>query len=176
MLAPRGRVVQSRRPRLPALSVQPERGPGDDNVAGESRHGQLGNTRRRGPPKFAALSSRSTTVRITTPYRPLTRISQCASTARLPAGEGPTHVVVGRYGSYRVARSGNRPGRSLETKSGLAGQATLQAVMRMKPAQASKVKSRTPTSLETGEDNTGREETDKTCPVRRGSGHGMQGR
>lgn len=72
---------------------------------------------------------------------------------RSPVGEGPTHEVVGRHGSYRAVEFG----RSLETKSGLAGRATWQAVMRVKPEQASKVKSWTPTRLRNGEGSTGRE-------------------
>jgi hypothetical protein len=45
----------------------------------------------------------------------------------------------------------------------------------VKPEQASKVKSRMPTRLLTGEGRASREETDaRTCSVRRGIGHGMQ--
>ena len=46
-------------------------------------------------------------------------------------------------------------------KSALGGQATLQAVMRVKLEQASKVKSWMPTRLLTGEGRADREETDK---------------
>src|SRR5207248_5643163 len=35
---------------------------------------------------------------------------------RSPVGGGPTHVVVGKHGSYRAAWPGNRPGRSLGTR------------------------------------------------------------
>ena len=63
-------------------------------------------------------------------------------------GEGPTHEVVGRFGSLRAAEPGNRLGRSLV----------------MKPT----------TRLRNGEGSTGREATDaSTCSVHRGSEHGM---
>jgi len=53
----------------------------------------------------------------------------------------------------------------------------LQAVTRVKPEQASKVKSWTPTCLDIREGCTDREVID-TCTgwVHRGNGHGMQGR
>ena len=53
----------------------------------------------------------------------------------------------------------------------------MQAVTRVNPEQASKVKSRTPTRRFTGEGSTGWEETDVcTSLVRRGTGNGMQAR
>jgi len=76
-----------------------------------------------------------------------------------PVGEGPTHVVVGNHGSWRAVQSGNRLGWSLATKSTNGGRATLQAVMRVKLEQASKVKSWTSTRLTNGEDRADREET-----------------
>ena len=52
----------------------------------------------------------------------------------------------------------------------------MQAVTRVKLEQASKVKMWMPTRLRNGEGRAGREETNGTCPVHRGSEHGMQGR
>ena len=53
----------------------------------------------------------------------------------------------------------------------------MQAATRVKPEQASKVKSRTPTRLNNGEGSMGREVTDaRTGSVRRGNGNGRQAR
>jgi hypothetical protein len=56
---------------------------------------------------------------------------------------------------------GNQSDRSLGTKVRLGRAATLQAVTRVKPEQASKVKSWMPTRLLTGEGRADGEETDK---------------
>ena len=58
----------------------------------------------------------------------------------------------------------------------LGGRATLQAVTRVKLEQASKVKSWMPTRLLTGEGRAEGKKPTSTCPVHRGSEHGMQGR
>ena len=84
---------------------------------------------------------------------------------RSPVGEGPTHVVVGKRGSYRAVRSGNWPGRSLGRKSALGGQAILQAVTRVKLEQASKVWMWTPTRQLTGEGRADRDRN-RQAPVR----------
>ena len=54
--------------------------------------------------------------------------------------------------------------------------ATLQAVTRVKLEQASKVKLWMPTRLLTGEGRAAGKKPTGTCPVHRGTEHGMQGR
>jgi hypothetical protein len=66
-------------------------------------------------------------------------------------GRVPPRQLSVRSGSYRAAWSGNRPGRSLVTKSTEGGRATLRAVTRVKLEQASKVTSWTPTRPFSGE-------------------------
>ena len=76
-------------------------------------------------------------------------------------------------------RSGRVTGRveASGQESAVGRAATLQAVTRVKPEQASKVKSWMPTRLRYGEGRADREATDKcTCSVRRGSEHGMSGK
>src|SRR5437762_4988371 len=84
---------------------------------------------------------------------------------RSPVGGGPTHVVVGKHGSYRAAWPGNRPGRSLGTRVRLGRAAILQVVTRVKLEQASKVWMWTPTRQLTGEGRAGRERN-RQAPVR----------
>ena len=84
---------------------------------------------------------------------------------RSPVGGGPTHVVVGKHGSYRAAWPGNRPGRSLGTRVRLGRAAILQVVTRVKLEQASKVCMWTPTRQLTGEGRAGRERN-RQAPVR----------
>src|SRR6476620_1460717 len=50
--------------------------------------------------------------------------------------EDLTRIIVDRSGSWRAARSGNWPGRSLATKVTLGGRAIRRAVTRVKPEQA----------------------------------------
>jgi hypothetical protein len=69
-------------------------------------------------------------------------------------GASPTRAMVGWPGSYQAARLGNRPGRSPETKSASGGRANRRAVTCVKPEQASKGKSWTPTRPEFGEGST----------------------
>jgi hypothetical protein len=61
------------------------------------------------------------------------------------------------------------------TKTALGGRAIQQAVTHVKPEQASKVKSWTPTRLRDGEGpgGAGKQPTDAPVLVHRGSGHGM---
>ena len=71
-----------------------------------------------------------------------------------------------RHGSYRAIQSGNRWIGASGQKSAVGRAATLQAVTRVKPEQASKVKSWMPTRLLTGEGRANGEETDKHLPKR----------
>jgi len=64
-----------------------------------------------------------------------------------------------RFDSYRAVSLGNRASRNLVKKSTLGGQATLQAVTRVKLEQASKVVMWTPTRPDNGEGSTDREES-----------------
>src|SRR5204862_1876927 len=84
---------------------------------------------------------------------------------RSPVGGGPTHVVVGKHGSYRAAWPGNRPGRSLGTRVRLGRAAILQVVTRVKLEQASEVWKWTPTRQVTGDGSAGRERN-RQAPVR----------
>ena len=87
-------------------------------------------------------------------------------------GASPTRAMVGWPGSWQAARMGNRPGRSPATKAASGGRANRRAVMCVKPEQASKRKSWTPTRPENGEGSTVWEEADKrTRPVHRGKGN-----
>ena len=97
---------------------------------------------------------------------PAARRVNCApQRRRSPVGGGPTHVVVGKHGSYRAAWPGNRPGRSLGTRVRLGRAAILQVVTRVKLEQASKVWMWTPTRQLTGEGRAGRERN-RQAPVR----------
>jgi hypothetical protein len=69
-------------------------------------------------------------------------------------GASPTRAMVGWPGSWQAARMGNRPGRSPATKAASGGRANRRAVMCVKPEQASKRKSWTPTRPENGEGST----------------------
>ena len=69
-------------------------------------------------------------------------------------GASPTRAMVGWPGSWRAAWTGNRPGRSPATKAALGGRANRRAVTCVKPEQASKGKSWTPTRPEYGEGST----------------------
>ncbi len=71
-------------------------------------------------------------------------------------GASPTRAMVGWPGSWRAARMGNHPGRSPATKAASGGRANRRAVTCVKPEQASKRKSRTPTRPEIGEGSTTR--------------------
>jgi len=66
-------------------------------------------------------------------------------------GASPTRAMAGWPGSYQAARMGNQPGRSPETKAASGGRANRRAVTCVKPEQASKGKSWTPTRPEFGE-------------------------
>jgi len=69
-------------------------------------------------------------------------------------GASPTRAMVGWPGSWQAARMGNRPGRSPATKAASGGGANRRAVTCVKPEQASKGKSWTPTRPENGEGST----------------------
>src|ERR1019366_2383545 len=69
-------------------------------------------------------------------------------------GASPTRAMVGWPGSWRAAWMGNRPGRSPATKAALGGRANRRAVTCVKPEQASKGKSWTPTRPDYGEGST----------------------
>ena len=69
-------------------------------------------------------------------------------------GASPTRAMVGWPGSWQAARMGNRPGRSPATKAASGGRANWRAVTCVKPEQASKGKSWTPTRPENGEGST----------------------
>src|SRR5690606_29818369 len=91
--------------------------------------------------------------------------------------ESLIRATVGRLGSWRAARSGDRAGRSLATKALEEGRADRRAVTRVNPEQASKVELSTPTQPEDGEGCTQREATDmRTAAVDRGNGDGTPGR
>src|ERR1700680_4493117 len=62
--------------------------------------------------------------------------------------------MVGWPGSWRAALMGNHPGWRPATKAALGGRANRRAVTCVKPEQASKGKSRTPTRPEYGEGST----------------------
>ena len=87
-------------------------------------------------------------------------------------GASPTRAMVGWPGSYQAARIGNGPGRSPETNVALGGGANRRAVTCVKPEQASKGKSWTPTRPDHGEGSTVWEAAGKrTGPVHRGKGN-----
>ena len=87
-------------------------------------------------------------------------------------GASPTRAMVGWPGSYQAARIGNGPGRSPETNVALGGGANRRAVTCVKPEQASKGKSWTPTRPDYGEGSTVWEAAGKrTGPVHRGKGN-----
>jgi hypothetical protein len=66
-------------------------------------------------------------------------------------GASPTRAMVGWPGSWQAAWLGNRLDRSPATKAALGGRANRRAVTRVKPEQASKGKSWTPTQPKNGE-------------------------
>ena len=69
-------------------------------------------------------------------------------------GASPTRAMVGWPGSWQAVRSGNWPYRSPATNVALGGGANRRAVTCVKPEQASKGKSWTPTRPEFGEGST----------------------
>jgi hypothetical protein len=107
--------------------------------------------------------------------------------AQITSG-GRTHPrrLLVELGSLRAPEPGNRPGRSLAIKPTYGGCATVQAVTRVKPEQASKVMMWTPTRPRNGEGCTDREETragtrnsttnEHLIRSTRVLEHGMQGR
>ena len=82
------------------------------------------------------------------------------------AGGSPARAMVGWPGSWQATLSGNRPGRSPATKAALGGRANRRAVMRVKPEQASKGKSWTPTQPKDGEGGAERGSSRQTHPNR----------
>ena len=81
-------------------------------------------------------------------------------------GGSPTRAMVGWPGSWQAVRAGNRPGRSPATKAALGGRANRRAVTCVKPEQASKRKSWTPTQPKDGEGSTNRGSSRQTHPER----------
>jgi hypothetical protein len=71
-------------------------------------------------------------------------------------GGSPTRAMVGWPGSWQAAWKGDRPRRSPATKAASGGRANRRAVTCVKPEQASKGKSWTPTRPEFGEGSTDR--------------------
>ncbi|OIQ64105.1 hypothetical protein GALL_543480 [mine drainage metagenome] len=69
-------------------------------------------------------------------------------------GESPTRAMVGWPGSWQAVWLGNWLDRSPATNLALGGGANRRAVTRVKPEQASKLKSWTPTQPENGEGST----------------------
>ena len=101
--------------------------------------------------------------------------STCAPRAQIISG-GRIHLCSCRLDMVATERSGWATGRveASGQESAFGRAATLQAVTRVKPEQASKVKSWMPTRLLTGEGSTDREEIDKrTCSIRRGTERSM---
>ena len=81
-------------------------------------------------------------------------------------GASPTRAMVGWPGSWQAARMGNCPGRSPVTNVAPGGGANRRAVTCVKPEQASKGKSWTPTRPENGEGSTDRGSSRQTHPDR----------
>jgi hypothetical protein len=81
-------------------------------------------------------------------------------------GASPTRAMVGWPGSYQAALMGNPPGRSPATNVALGGRANRRAVTYVKPEQASKGKSWTPTRPDAGEGSTVRGSSRQTHPNR----------
>ena len=82
----------------------------------------------------------------------------CPKGADYQWGKDPLEQLMVGFDSYRAVSLGNRASRNLVKKSTIGGQATLQAVTRVKLEQASKATMWTPTRRMSGEGRADREE------------------